>query len=466
MTNFYKNMLSLEVWHDFFLAPDKPWAIPNLLSFWWKWFSQLQDEEPPNLELLDWWFISLVVSLVDNLTPSQVNLTDQYDISALLSLVPTSDCEQILRKLRWFFRPMAFGGALIAYANQIEPGVFEPQIPITRPERLTFWLVVQDAYFANFTNLSLKAKRNQIYYFSNIHGNWQEDTLFLTSSLLPYQAEEEYQLGDLVVSPQGQTLEALQYISSAPASPNPDHWQVCPHNPYVSASDLLSRQGLSYSYTLPNLGPGDTVKFTLVDANGQTTFEAEVVAPKEHIPGDALVGSLNFTGQRPGCYRLCQDGQPLETFVLADPLVANAAFGLVELVLNPNPGTPGVELTQIKAHHPLQAANQIYRIRFKNRSTWWRYRHQTDHGFCLPDAPPRPPDKPACVPIDERFVVIDSKTYVTKRPWGLLEQPQKLLNNGKRVLPAPHKGLIKPIVEPAKSPLPEHVATIFSDVHI
>jgi hypothetical protein len=179
------------------------------------------------------------------------------------------------------------------------------------------------------------------------------------------------------------------------------------------------------------------------------------------MPGDDLVGSLNFIGQRPGCYQLYQDEQILEDFVLADPLVANSAFGLVELVLSPNPGSPGFELTQIKPHRPLQEANQIYRIRFKNRSTRWRYRHQTDHGFCLPGQP-----SPTCDLIDQRFVVIDSKTYATKQPRGLLQQPKKLLNNGKKVLPAPNGGLVKPIMKPATATVPEHVGDIFSDVHL
>ena len=145
MTNFYKNMLNLEFWHDFLLDPDQPFTLP-----------------------------------------------DDYDISGLLSLIPTSDCKQILRKLRWFLRSTPFGGTLVAYVNQVEPDIFELQIPITRPERLTFWLIVQDAYFSNFTNLPLTTNRNQIYYFSNLYDSWQAETLFLTHPLPPYQAEEEY----------------------------------------------------------------------------------------------------------------------------------------------------------------------------------------------------------------------------------------------------------------------------------
>ncbi|MDJ0703325.1 MAG: hypothetical protein QNJ46_08595 [Leptolyngbyaceae cyanobacterium MO_188.B28] len=419
MTNFYKNMLNLEVWHDFALDPEDPFVLP-----------------------------------------------DRYDISKSVSLVPTSDCQQVLSKLRWFFRPKPSGGTLIAYVDKVDTDVFKTQVPINSPDRLTFWLVVHDDYFANFTNIPLTTNRNQIYYFSNLYDSWRGDSLFLTKSLTRYKDGGEYHLGDLVVLAQGQTLEALQYLPSAPSSPNPDHWNVCPNSPYVSALDLMARQGLSYPYTLPNLNPGDKVKFNLVDANGKRTWDAEIVAPKEHVPGDDLVGSLNFTGQSPGRYQLYQAEQAVTMFVLADPLTANAAFALVELVLNPNQGSPGFELTQIKTHQPLQEANQTYAIRFKNRSTRWRYRHQTDHGFCVPDAPPAPPDEPPCVPIDEQFVVFDAKTYATKRPQSLLRQPKKLLNNGKKVLPAPNGSLIKPILEPARPPLPEHIATIFSDVHI
>lgn len=215
----YKNILSLELWHDYYLGqPDPPGSLP-----------------------------------------------DSYDISDLWALIPTSDCLHVLKNLRWVFRSQVQGAAVFANVDEVTPGNFQTQVPINQPYRLTFWLVVRDRYFTNFTNLPLSTTQNQIYYFSNLTKN-QGHALFLTSPLSVYTARTDYHLGQLVTH-SGNTLEALRDEPSASAAPNASDWDTLPGSQYVSDLDRLPCQSPSRTQIIQSVNPGDTFLLTLVDVN-------------------------------------------------------------------------------------------------------------------------------------------------------------------------------------------------------
>lgn len=119
-------------------------------------------------------------------------LPGDYDISDMLVLMPTSECKRVLQNLYWVFRPQRQGATIFAEVDQAENDVFHTKIPINRPYYLTFWLVVREPRFANFTNLPFTSLRDRIYYFSNLSGNLQGQTLFLTQPLPSYDRHASY----------------------------------------------------------------------------------------------------------------------------------------------------------------------------------------------------------------------------------------------------------------------------------
>jgi hypothetical protein len=372
--NLYKKILNLDFWHDFYLGqPEPPEPLPS-----------------------------------------------NYDISGILTLVPTPDCLRVLRNLHWIFRLQPRGASIFAQVLEVSPGVFKTVLKIDRPLRLTFWLVVRDRYFVNFTNLPLTTNRNQIYYFSNLSGN-QEQALFLTQPLSVYTANTEYRLGQLI-SHEGNTLEALRYQASASAVPEASDWDILPSSQYVSELDLLPRQGLYRTYNIANANPGDRFRLTLVDVNQQETYALEVIASDQQTPGDAFTGgvggaiaiNLNFAGQIPGCYRLLLNGTEVDKFVLFDPFAGRDAFALVEIAVNSSSVPNAFSLLQSNAGNTL-IQPQTYVIRYKNRATRWRYRYELPHGFTADKLPD--------------FELIDPKTYATKRPLGLRLRPDNLLTS-------------------------------------
>jgi hypothetical protein len=396
--NLYKKILNLDLWHDFYLGqPDPPEPLPS-----------------------------------------------NYDISGILTLVPTPDCLRVLRNLHWIFRPQPRGASIFAQVVEVSPDVFKTVLKIDRPFRLTFWLVVRDRYFANFTNLPFTTNRNQIYYFSNLWGN-QGQALFLTQPLSVYTANTEYRLGQLV-SHEGKTLEALRYQNAASAIPNASDWDILPSSQYVSELDLLPRQGLYRTYNIAKANPGDRFRLTLVDVNQQETYALEVTVSDRHTPGDDFAINLNLAGQIPGRYRLLLNGTEVDKFVLFDPFAGRDALGLVEIAVNSSSVPNAFKLLQPNAGNTL-IQPKTYVIRYKNRATRWRYRYEKPHGFTADKLPD--------------FELIDPKTYATKRPLGLRLRPDSLLTDGKdNPLPAPGVALIKPETKQPSG------LTIYSDIHL
>ncbi|MUG97757.1 hypothetical protein F7734_37800 [Scytonema sp. UIC 10036] len=399
MKILYKKILNLELWHDFYLGqPDPPGVLPA-----------------------------------------------NYDISRTLELVPTQECRRLLANLRWVFRPQLYGASIFANVNVAASGEFFTVVPVDRPYRLTFWLVVRDRYFANFTNLPLTGNRQQIYYFSNLFDN-QGHALFLTRPLSAYTANTEYQVGELVTQA-GRTLEAFIYQANASDSPNPNEWDTFPATEYVSQRDRLPIQKTYRTQVIANANPGETYRFTLIDSNEQESWAVDETVPDTHNLGEPFSVSISFAGQRPGHYQLLENNTQVAEFVLVDNSVPEAC-ALVEILLNSNLVPSNFSLLQSSAGKTF-IQPKTYIIRFKNRATRWRYRYERPHGCNAENLP-------------NDFNLIDARTYATIRPIGLRQRSDSLLNDCKdRPLPSPNAALIQPETDES-----QRVTSIFSDIYL
>lgn len=402
-----------------------------------------------------------------------------YDVSDAIALIPTQECQRVLRNLRWVFRNQPYGAILLAQVDTTaEPpdtngAALIPIVPVDAATRLTFWLVVRDRHFTNYTNLPLDTPSSHCYYFSNQTGNQVGDRLFLTQPLSSYQSGTQYPLGHLVSYRKGKesmTLEAVRYQSAASRSPrfvdrsegengssskpksSTGEWMQLPHSQYVSANDTLPHRGWSYPVALPEAQPGADLRFSLVNISGQESFAHTVKVPADHPVGTPLSIYLNFTGQLPGAYRLLVNGDLLDQFVLFDPMGGCDAFGLVEFSLAPNVVSPAFQLLEDREESP-RLRPKTYTIRFKNRATRWRYRCDRPHGF-TPETLPN------------TLQIIDAQTYATPYPIGLCRQPNRFLTDGNRKpLPAPGVSMIKPLIETAADGS-RRVTAIFSDTYL
>ncbi len=407
-----------------------------------------------------------------------------FDVAEAIALIPTQECQSVLRNFRWLVRPQPYGAIVLAQINthdqpsRPDAAELEPVVPIDAEVRLTFWLVVRDRNFANYTNLPLDTPSNHIYYLSNRSGNQVGDRLFLTRPLPPYKKGATYSLGQLVAYQNGTeavTLEAIQYQSTASESPQlinsaglnngngsavnhaspastTGEWMPLPYSQYVSASDILLRQGWFYKTILPQVTPGNDLQFSLVNLNGRETVALTVKVPEHHPASTPLPVNLNFTGQQPGYYQLLLDGNRLDEFVLFDPMAGRDALALVEISLSPRIVPPAFQLLK-EQENRLHLRPKTYRIHFKNRATRWRYRCDRPHRFTADQLPPY-------------LQIIDAQTYATKHPIGLCHQPRGFPKDGNdKPLPAPDVSMIKPLIESTPDGS-RTVTAIFSDTYL
>ncbi|MFK8185235.1 MAG: hypothetical protein AB8B99_17825 [Phormidesmis sp.] len=446
----FEPILTLEVWHDYFLGP-----------------------------------------LNGSGNSAKQQLPAQYDISQAIALVPTVECQKALKQMRWLFRPQPYGGVILAQvdaASQVSSQAsgqasgqksLKPFVEIDSSTRLTFWMVVRDRNFANYTNLSLKPARDRIYYFSNQFNNQSDDSLYLTQPLELLQAGNAYALGDMVTyQPSASdpddpalTLEAATFLGEASDPPktvsaNPAafdtssastvEWLASPARQYVCRQDLCLRQAPMRTESLARASPGDTL--VLVDVNERESVVYQV--PAQHPPNTDLEISFSLD-QPPGLYQLfyqrtsatsaqnAGDRTQIGDFVLFDPMRGRQAIAFIELSLNPAPLSLPFRLlsqtqTQAQQLHP-----KTYQIRFKNRATRWRY-----HTSQMPE-----------VPLPQGFEASDSKTFVTQYPLGHYRRPPKLLTDGHdRALPVPSPSSL-PTVELAANGS-RNITAIFSDLYL
>ena len=141
------------------------------------------------------------------------------------------------------------------------------------------------------------------------------------------------------------------------------------------------------------------------------------------------------------------DDIQIDEFILLDPAANSNAFGIVEIVLNHDLVPADFKLLESSFGETL-IRPRTYVIRFKNRATRWRYKHEKPHNLKRENVP-------------DYLDLINKMSYATKKPVGLLHKPEQLLNNGEINLPVPNVSMIKP-----ETNAEQQVTAIFSDVYM
>lgn len=341
-----------------------------------------------------------------------------YDLRQDLEIVPTAECSRILRDLKIAFKPTAAGFTLYVRAVEREgvPNSFHSLVFIEPDTRLSFLIKVKNPSFVNFTNLRLTGRDSYLYYFSNQSGNLLDENnsddlpagvsfRFLSKPMLEHGSfspgESQYQLGDLVVNPATtRMLEALRNIdTSGPnihasetsypdCSPPPGaavDWQPLPvyDARYATVLDRLKRQSPSLTYTRDNDNPGESIVFTLLDIQGNAVELGNIPGTNRRqnqtaAPTDGsqpVFHRIDLSRIPEGWYTLLVspvDTSPVRPFYWLPPVQYPDAFGVIELFPGDNPaGFDFLDHTSLPGEAILNP--KTYEIRFRNRTTCWRY---------------------------------------------------------------------------------------------
>ncbi|MEM7510097.1 MAG: hypothetical protein AAF388_04130 [Bacteroidota bacterium] len=208
--------------------------------------------------------------------------------------------------------------------------------------------------------------------------------------------ETAYETGDIVDSgantPNSILFEAKTNIFTPGGNlgSNDNRFIPIPHNTqYVSSLDRVKWQGTSYRYEQENLSPEETIIFELLDSDGQgvplgnipNTGEGQglFISPKDS--NDEVRHYINLRGIPSGRYtmNITPDSSPpsSESFFLLDSMVQQDLLGVIDIQTSmSNSDYQFIRYANQAGIRESIIEDKTYTVRFKNRTTIWKYFNQ------------------------------------------------------------------------------------------
>ena len=413
---------------------------------------------------------------------ARAQLLRDYDISKDLVISPTAATARLLRGRKWIFRATPTGffiGTEVDFAAA-QTGIFKPALPVREEVVLRFSIRLTNPYFFNYTGLRLSGNLHKPYYFSNLAGNVQGGKTHLSLPLQGFSNLTPYEAGDLHVDHEAaptQLFEAL--YAQGPGPFDPGGWREIlpvsgppPTGPYNTGDALLLGNVLYVaSVPTPAPPPGPEWEETAlglqyagfqdripiypplfgIDIAAASASKAtlKLTRPGETTPRFTQTAEASpslrtfFVDLRtadPGRYEFRLENQagvpiatPFDGLFYHDPtLYGQQVFGIMEISFQPGMAAgpydwfsaPGGELL-----------SPVYTLRFKNRSTFWRFIFNQDQAVADADLGELERDGPAG----------EKRTFRTREPRPLIRafEPVRKFDTA-QLLPNPQIQLVKP----------------------
>ena len=333
-------------------------------------------------------------------------LNDFYTslIATDFNWMPEQNTKRILNSLGMRMKADSSGIKLFAEVDPSGKLVKEQQ---TSPAKLVLFMRLNNPMFVNFSDLPFDLDQSKIFYFSNKANNKREVFDMGSHSLLLNQGD------------------------------------------HVTASDLMKVVGRVYSFVLDGDDGVKTANLVSLDS-GDT-----VISKDEDSVDNRYNFNFQLDGLNAGRYKLEIDGLEKDQFYFTSEFSLNRYFAVVELYSDANANyayfNPANEL-----------AAKDYKIIFKHRTTFWRYKVFNRNGLDLSD----PEIKEADTPWE--FSIGGDNVFTSNTPMPLKEAPivgitlkgdkndnaSVLIDN----LPNPNPSLIKPD--------PDNPTNVYSDIYI
>lgn len=237
-------------------------------------------------------------------------------------LIPTAECQKLINRLGFVFRPVSRQAGCIVLADTSTNSSSETVLRYATKEgeKLSFWMILQNPDLLNYNNLPLTNDQNKIWYFSNeiSDAGAPRNNLHLTGDAAGADA-----VNDLV--------------KTSSANFNYHHGSVvAPHSAFVK--HLLTEMMLPAK--------------TIVNQAGQSDI------------------SFDLSSLPQGKCKLIISGVDVDHFYYMGLSVPSTLFGVVEILLSPSL-EPNYKM--LETGNVITTFRPFYTIQFNNRKTIWRY---------------------------------------------------------------------------------------------
>ena len=282
------------------------------------------------------------------------------------TVVPSMLTKQILGNNKIVVKQ--YNNKLFAGAD-LDPDQLKLNRPVQKPFiipkeglQLTFFLLLNNPLFYNYSALRSANNNGNIYYFTNRNNNAANNKNFLTQSL-PNFVAGNYFYEDVVVDA-GIVYQSVSGNNSADV--NSTNWRKVDNNRYMSATDLLSWIPSVSTFQLNPVTSIIDVKVKGYDGAGNYT--TPVFSTTINNPGNLPSFKLDLSSLKSGKYFLSINGAAPTPVYLNNELNNPQVFGVVDLYIE---STLANSYKLLDANNVLQSP--VYSIYFLNRATIWKY---------------------------------------------------------------------------------------------
>jgi len=342
----YKPIFSIEIWHDYFLRfykADNPYNLLNQLPL-------------------------------------------NYALNNFIQLKPTKETAELLKNFGLKYRENSRGLTIYAQASELSGGNFVTFIPVDISSKFTFEIHSISPYLMNFTGLPINDF--DILYFNNLQDNKTDDGLYLSQKMDAYNSTISYDLGDLLYN-NDQIYESIADASITGGLGDNNKWQSIDYKNdvadttiakginHVTKKDYLTSVEKNWFYKANNTSPSSSISFTLKDFKNNTIALGNVLGtniPQSPIttPPSTMTEwehQLNLTHIPDGKYTIQVDSANYD-FYYFNQIKAESLIGIIEIF----PGTSIPDYQFLTAgSNGIEISSKIFKVRFKNRITKWKY---------------------------------------------------------------------------------------------
>lgn len=338
------------------------------------------------VKILHHYFLNRGEVIFDSMTDAdKANVMLKYDARDIFEIVPTAECTKILNSNNCIFKATSTGiiVGLRAESDGQEPPTFKPFTALSDDLIFTFIVKLRDFDLMNYTALPFTGNSGQIFIFQNIVAGGPKKFPALSAFPPVYEAAKEYLPGDMLSDNANNqtklftalrkttqnTSTATDWLTEQSAANLPLH--------YANVNDRypVVRGIFTYPVKNANTEPAATVK----TATGTT------VTPKVTLlPGDFRSVQIDMRELPDGFYTVhFESGAPAYSDDVAFYLLQQreSPFGIIRLHVKSDDTTYNMLDQQGFMRSP------AYELRFRNRSTRWRYVGKKFNDASVTDTP-------------------------------------------------------------------------------
>ncbi|MBQ4818589.1 hypothetical protein [Aquimarina sp. MMG016] len=384
----------------------------------------------------------------ENLITKKLDL-DAYDVKNLFEIEPVGSTKQVLSNYKLVTAKTSLGfmvGVQITVENKLGVTLYKPNLKIDDDVNLTFSVKPSASFFKSITNISLRSSLPSIYYFTNKDKQVFDETTVPAYTSLPisnqaivHEDGRLYEMGALIDF-SGTIREAVQYTDGSDAN----HWVDIDDKRYVNDADrILLPHEFAYRFQLTQ--NATDVEFVLLDQSDNEIKTITKTNPAE-ILDSVLLNFVkvdendNMSDDIPsGFYKLKVriNGGPeiVHSIYLNNDLYDKNYFAIIDIRMDEKDSPFSLIDNEGFLKTRIDAADQkikhpVFEIRFKNRSTYWRYNKEGDFS-------------PAEVTATSSFLDHEPEKLISQKPKALTAALVPFQNGSSLMLPHPRMPSIK-----------------------